>query len=195
MNDTVIASFTKRYESLGGQVRVAVSTESAALAAVEIVRERGGTRVAVAGLDEPLAEAFERALAGAGVEVLREPFTGVKLPHGIDECQAGITGAVFGIAQSGTLAEVATNDAVRLVSGLPRTHIGVVKASEIVERFEDAAPRLRAIFSEHSGACTVSFISGPSRTGDIELILTMGVHGPEAAYVIVLDDAEGRDSQ
>ncbi|MCC6695859.1 MAG: lactate utilization protein [Candidatus Hydrogenedentes bacterium] len=195
MNDTALESFTKRYESLGGHVHAAGNVESAAQAVLEIVRERSGTRVAMAGLEEHLAAAFGRVLAESGVEVLREPFASIKLPHGIDECQVGITGAAFGIAQSGTLAEVATNDAVRLVSGLPRAHIGVVKASEIVERFEDAAPRLRAIFNEHSGACTVSFISGPSRTGDIELILTMGVHGPEAAYVIVLDDAERRVPQ
>ena len=194
MNDTTLESFTKRYESLGGHVHVVSSAEAAAEAALEIVRERGGTRVAIAGLEEGLATAFDRALADGGLEVLREPFTTIKLPHGIDEAQVGITGAAFGIAQSGTLAEVATNDAVRLVSGLPRAHIGVVRASEIVERFEDAAPRLRAIFNEHGGACTVSFISGPSRTGDIELILTLGVHGPEAAYVIVLQDAEGRVS-
>lgn len=195
MNDTALESFTKRYESLGGHVRVVSSAGAAAEAALEIVRERGGTRVAIAGLEEDLAAAFDQRLAGSGLEVLREPFAGIRLPHGIDECQVGVTGAAFGIAQSGTLAEVATNDAVRLVSGLPRAHIGVVRASEIVEHFEDAAPRLRAIFSEYSGACTVSFISGPSRTGDIELILTMGVHGPEAAYVIVLDDAEGRVSR
>ena len=195
MNDTALESFTKRYESLGGHVRVAASAESAAQAVLEIVQERSGTQVAIAGLDDDLASAFGRALANSGIKVLREPFTSIKLPHGIDECEVGITGAAFGIAQSGTLAEVAANDAVRLVSGLPRAHIGVVKASEIVERFEDAAPRLRAIFNEHSSACTVSFISGPSRTGDIELILTMGVHGPEAAYAIVLDDAEGRVSR
>ena len=52
---------------------------------------------------------------------------------------------------------------------------------------EDAAPRLRALFQENPRNCVVSFISGPSRTGDIEMILTLGVHGPETAHAIIVE--------
>jgi len=77
---------------------------------------------------------------------------------------------------------------VRLASSLPDTHIGIVYASTLVPRLIDAAPKMREIFTAYPNNVTVSFISGPSRTGDIELILTLGVHGPEAAHAIIIED-------
>jgi len=120
--------------------------------------------------------------------VLKEPYAAQGLPDAIDSAQVGVTGIAFAIAQSGTLVEVAVNDAVRLVSALPRTYIGVVRKSTILDRFDEAAAEVRRISARHDGNLTISFISGPSRTGDIEMKLTLGVHGPEKAHAVIIDD-------
>src|SRR5690606_34356432 len=97
--------------------------------------------------------------------------------------------ADFAIADTATLVEASTNDAVRLVSSLPRVYIGIVWASTVTPTLRDAAPLMRPYFEDNAGGIVLSFISGPSRTGDIELKLTLGVHGPETAHVIIIEDA------
>jgi L-lactate dehydrogenase complex protein LldG len=64
--------------------------------------------------------------------------------------------------------------------------MSVLHAEEIVERFDEGAARIREIVQQHDGNLVISFISGPSRTGDIELKLTLGVHGPEEAHAVVI---------
>jgi L-lactate dehydrogenase complex protein LldG len=110
------------------------------------------------------------------------------MPDAIAAAEVGITGIAFGIAQTGTLVEVSTNDAVRLVSALPRTYIGVLRRRDIVDRYTDAAARVRSIVALHDRHLVISFISGPSRTGDIELKLTLGVHGPEQAHAVIINE-------
>ena len=150
----------------------------------KVVAEKGASCLALANLPDGLERSRLRVEVPRSAccrTVRREP-----LPGAIDRAHVGITGIVFGIAQTGTLVEVATNDATRLLSALPRTHIGVVRASELVEHYDDAAPRIRAIFNDNPANCVISFLSGPSRTGDIELKLTLGVHGPESAHAIII---------
>jgi L-lactate dehydrogenase complex protein LldG len=155
---------------------------------VEILKDAEVTDAVLAALPAELNQALARELEGAGIGSAGEPFPARDLPARIDRAQAGITGAAYAIAQSGTLVEVATDDAVRLVSSLPRLHIGIVRESDILPHFEDAAGRLRELFAANEAGCAVTFISGPSRTGDIELKLTLGVHGPETAHAIVIRD-------
>jgi len=95
--------------------------------------------------------------------------------------------AIFAIAFTGAIVEVSTNDAGRLVSSLPRVHVALLPAAQIVPALEDAAPRLRQIYRDHRQHCNITFISGPSRTADIEMRLFLGVHGPQAAYVVLCD--------
>lgn len=187
MNNSAVRTFKERYESLAGKVHMVPDAAGAAAVIMTLLQDAGATRIALAALPHEIADAVAADASALGIEVLREPFSSSDLPREIDRVQVGVTGAAFAIAQSGTLAEVAANDAVRLVSSLPRTHIGIVRAADVVDRFEEAAPRLRSLFLEHDGACAVSFISGPSRTGDIELILTLGIHGPESAHAIIVD--------
>jgi len=84
------------------------------------------------------------------------------------------------------LVEISTDDVVRLVSGLPCAYIGVLHAVDIVNRFEEGPARIRDIVKQHDENLVISFISGPSRTGDIELKLTLGVHGPGEAHVVII---------
>jgi len=180
--------FVERYHALAGRAHMVSNRAESAVRAVEILKDAGVADVVFAALPAGIRDPLVRELDGSGIVHSGAPFAARDLPDRIDRAHAGITGADFAIAQSGTLVEVVTDDAVRLVSSLPRIHIGIVHASDIVPQFGDAAGRLRECFDAHEGGCAITFISGPSRTGDIELKLTLGVHGPETAHAIVIRD-------
>ena len=101
--------------------------------------------------------------------------------HDIFSYDVGISTAQAAIAETGTLVLDSDCERHRLVSLVPPVHIAIVNASSIVETLSDALTRLQK--KEISPAIT--FITGPSRTADIELTLAIGVHGPQELYVIV----------
>ena len=101
--------------------------------------------------------------------------------HDIFGVDVGISTAQAGIAETGTLILESACERHRLVSLVPPVHIAIINASAIVATLADALTLLQQ--KEISPAIT--FITGPSRTADIELTLTIGVHGPQELYVIV----------
>ena len=100
-----------------------------------------------------------------------------------DADPVGITGVFCAIAETGTLMTVTGRDTPATLSLLPETHIAVVRRSRIVPGMEDAWRLLRDELGEPPRA--VTFISGPSRTADIEQTVTLGAHGPYRVHVIL----------
>lgn len=107
------------------------------------------------------------------------------------EADVGISGANLAIAETGSLAIVSNEGNARLVTSLPPVHIAVVTAEKFVETLEQAATLIKALVLASSGlklTAYVSFITGTSRTTDIEKQLVTGVHGPEELHIIILDN-------
>jgi len=102
--------------------------------------------------------------------------------HDIFRFDVGISSAQAAIAETGTLVLDSAFERHRLVSLVPPVHIAIVSASKIRETLGEALTLLQS-GAEISPA--VTFITGPSRTADIELTLAIGVHGPQEVYVIV----------
>lgn len=96
----------------------------------------------------------------------------------------GITGAFCAIAETGTLMTVSGPQTPATVSLFPETHIAIVSASRIVRGMEEALQLARSELGELPRA--VTFISGPSRTADIEQTVTLGAHGPYRVHVILV---------
>ena len=94
----------------------------------------------------------------------------------------GISTAQAAIAETGTLVLDSAHERHRLVSLVPPVHIAIVDAATICTTLSEALTMLQN-GKELSPA--VTFITGPSRTADIELTLTIGVHGPQELYVII----------
>jgi L-lactate dehydrogenase complex protein LldG len=95
----------------------------------------------------------------------------------------GISRVQGAIAETGTLVLDTERERHRLVSLLPPVHIAIVDASQIHLTLGETLSVLRCDTEEVSP--TITFITGPSRTADIELTLAIGVHGPQELYVIV----------
>ena len=98
----------------------------------------------------------------------------------------GITGVFCAVAETGTLALLSGARTPAATSLLPETHIAIVRAGQLVRSMEDAWERVRG----ECGALprAVNFVSGPSRTADIEQTLTLGAHGPYRVHVIWVPD-------
>ncbi|RJG07843.1 lactate utilization protein C [Noviherbaspirillum cavernae] len=104
-----------------------------------------------------------------------------------NEDLVGITGAFCAVAETGTLMLLSGPQTYASASLLPETHIAIVPASRIVAGMEDAFALARDERGELPRA--TNFISGPSRTGDIEQTIVLGAHGPYRVHVIVILDA------
>ena len=102
-----------------------------------------------------------------------------------DDDLVGITGAFCALAETGTLMLLSGPQTAATTSLLPETHIAIVRASRIVAGMEDGFDLLRA---EHGTLPrAVNFVSGPSRTGDIELTIVLGAHGPYRVHLLIVE--------
>ncbi len=119
----------------------------------------------------------------AGIEVQARAARG--------EDMVGITGAFAGIAETGTLMLLSGPQTPATVSLLPETHIAVVDKSRIVATMEDAWDRLRVEHGKLPRA--VNFISGPSRTADVEQTVTLGAHGPYRVLIIIVGEGQAAE--
>ncbi len=99
----------------------------------------------------------------------------------------GITGCFCAVAETGTLMLLSGPDTFSSAALLPETHIAVVPVSRIVGSIEDAFALAKAARGELPRA--TNFISGPSRTGDIEQTIVLGAHGPYRVHVILINGA------
>ncbi len=99
-----------------------------------------------------------------------------------------VTRAVAGVAETGTLALISGEEGSTTLNFLPETNIVVLRRDEIVGPYEDVWDRLRAKLGKDVMPRTVNFVTGPSRTGDIEQTIIMGAHGPKRLHVILVGD-------
>ncbi len=103
------------------------------------------------------------------------------------EDQVGVTGALAGIAETGTLMLISGPDSPSTLTMLPETHVVVLRASQIIGAMEDGWDALRKRGRKGNMPRTAIFITGPSRTGDIEMNMYLGAHGPRRLHVILIE--------
>ena len=115
---------------------------------------------------------------GAGLQIEARPANG--------DDKSGITGSYCGLAETGTLMFLSGEQTHATTSLLPDTHIALVSASRIVRCMEDAWDLLRREVGDFPRQ--VNFVSGASRTADIEMTLVYGAHGPFRVHVIIVDE-------
>ncbi len=104
----------------------------------------------------------------------------------VDADLVGVTGAFAAVAETGTLMVVSGAATPASVSLLVETHIAIINASRIVAYMEDAWQLARDELGQLPRA--VNFISGPSRTADIEQVLVLGAHGPYRVHLIIVTE-------
>ena len=101
--------------------------------------------------------------------------------HEMAQCELGITEADYLLSETGTLVLRSSAEKPRAVSLLPRVHLAIVRPGMV-------RADMHQVFAEAKGDRYLVFITGPSRTADIELTVTLGVHGPKSLYVWMIGD-------
>lgn len=106
-------------------------------------------------------------------------------PSGDDA--VGVSHALVGLAETGTLMLASGPDSPSTLNVLPDTHIVVLRAGDVVGGLEDGWARLRAAHPDGPPR-TVHLVTGPSRTGDIEQTIQLGAHGPRRLHILLVDE-------
>jgi L-lactate utilization protein LutC len=173
--DVRIASFAAALEKLNGKALHAQSQAEARAYAEKLIA--GGS--AVASNAPFLAECGIASLAG-----VRTGFTSKdELKTACAAADLGITSADYALADTGSLVMISSHQEARLVSLLPPVHLAVVPCSRLLTGLDE----LFAMLPEPAArSSSIVFITGPSRTADIEQILVRGVHGPGAVHVVLI---------
>jgi L-lactate dehydrogenase complex protein LldG len=96
----------------------------------------------------------------------------------------GVTGTFAAIAETGTLVLASGPDTPATGSLLPETHVAILGAGRIVPHMEDAFALVRDTFGQLPRA--INFVSGPSRTADIDQTIVLGVHGPARVHIVLV---------
>jgi L-lactate dehydrogenase complex protein LldG len=105
------------------------------------------------------------------------------------EDEVSLTPAFAAIAETGTLMLISGEHQPTALNFLPDTHIVVLAKSAIVGAYEEALMRLRRQAGPAGWPRTINWITGPSRTADIEQTLVMGAHGPRRLYILIANDS------
>jgi len=164
----LVVRFTTRLDAVGAQWTLVRGEVEAARALRRILSDAGARRVA--GSDAPLVA---RLLPERLTRLTRdELFT----------CDAGVTTAQWGIAETGTLVLESARERSRLASLVPPMHVALLSTSRICASLADALARVDV--ASHA----ITLITGPSRTSDIELTLVVGVHGPQVVHILLLEE-------
>ncbi|MEE8188827.1 MAG: lactate utilization protein C [Kiloniellales bacterium] len=167
-----------------------------------MAREQAATVVHVASAAEIPAAITEYLKAGNLPPKLRmaphpelealpwdsQPLIEVETGAARGDDQVSVTAAFAGIAETGTLLLTSGPQGPTTLNFLPETHIVVLKASQVVGAYEDAWDRVRAAYGRDVLPRTVNFITGPSRTADIEQTIQLGAHGPRRLHIVLIED-------
>ncbi len=177
MSQTVLSNFEAAVRKAGAQLESCTNME----AAVDYIRRSAGGTLLVPDFGVGRRFALAESLAGAGC-ALADPSCRQEAPR----AAAGVTGANFAIADTGTVVLESTAEAVRMATTLPERHFVLLDPRKIVADGAAAMPWIRRMHQERPQAF-VAWITGPSRTADIERVLTIGVHGPKELHVLLVE--------
>jgi L-lactate dehydrogenase complex protein LldG len=117
------------------------------------------------------------------------PMLDIRRDRAEDGDAVGVSACFAGIAETGTLMLLSGPDSPTSNNFLPDTHIVVLRGDQIVASYEDGWTRLRAEREGKDLPRTINFITGPSRTADIEQTLELGMHGPRRLHIVLVDEA------
>ncbi len=173
---TLFETFQARAQAVSAEVHRTATRREAIEFISTFLRRESRTAVWVGGA---LLEGVDRAALASVIPGLTFEVTQTSA----EAAQVGVSEVECAIAATGTLVTDAAAIERRLASALPPIHIAVAGTDTILP---DMAAALRSVHPSRCGY--ISMITGPSRTADIERVLTIGVHGPSRLVVVFVDE-------
>jgi L-lactate dehydrogenase complex protein LldG len=187
--------FREEFERVAGVFHRVATLDDVSGVIRRLAQERRAKRV-LSWHPDALGLDLRRSLGAEGYAITLapegDPDAGARESHrdAAARAEIGVTGADFALAETGTLVLVSGRGRPRSTSLLPATHVAVFGREKLLESLEQVGVMLEALHADPaqgmSGA-VINFITGPSRTADIELTLTRGVHGPKEVHAVFVD--------
>lgn len=184
-----VARFRDELTAAGGMPHIAADFEAATAKVMELVQARSVRNVLLARGDVLDRLPLSERLGAAGMIVTRvDSLVAADAREPFFMADVGISGVDYLVAETGSVIVLSRSSDPRSVSLLPPVHIAVAQRSQIVPDLFDLFDRLTPTAASPADipAC-ISVITGPSKTGDIELRLVTGVHGPGEIHVVLID--------
>ena len=176
--DENVALFQKNAVELKAEFRLLASTEELRVALANLRDAEGWTRLA-----SHRGQLTDLACQALGLPVLLTDLAFDKVE--LEKCPVGITGCDALVAQTGSVAVTSRSAGGRALSVLPPHHVVLARRDQLVAGLPEAFALVKARYGA-SYPSMISFITGPSRTGDIERILVLGAHGPRKLTILCL---------
>ena len=192
----LMATLEKSASDIGWKVVRARSNEDVLNYILELATELAVSRIECSGHHVLEEIALVEKIKQAGIEVGRLTYNGSRqsLENSASSIRKraivadiGITGVDYAIAETGSCVLFADEKLSRLGSLLPPVHVAVVKSGQVLPGLDELFDICRRDFITQGRLDYMSIISGPSRSGDIEQKLTVGVHGPKEAHMVLLE--------
>jgi L-lactate dehydrogenase complex protein LldG len=149
---------------------------------VNITKKQGGKAIAAPGLDDGDRAKIEAVCQQKDLVLLTK-----RLRDHSSGLHTGFTIADWGIAETGTLVLDSTSEDIRIATMLAETHVAVLPASKIKPDSMSLANELNAVLKQDAPVY-YAFITGASRTADIERVLAVGVHGPKELHILIMEE-------
>ena len=186
--------FRREFERVNGVFHRVAGPEQVAGVISDVAREMDA-RELIAWAPPELGLDLRTSLESQGLHVAVAPSDGQeearrRYREAATWARLGVTGADFALAETGTLILLSGAGRPRSTSLLPDTHIAIFAKDRLLETLEQVGVMLEALHVEAERSMSggvISFITGPSRTGDTELTLTRGVHGPSEVHAVFVE--------
>ncbi len=172
----LVDQFSEAAINVGAEV---ISVDSVAAAADYIAGKVAGFLL-VPSFSSGARFKLKAALKKAGVSIVVDKFRSAAAA-----AEGGLTGVNFAIADTGTLVLESTDEDIRLATTLPPKQFALLDPEKIVADGLEAVKPLRQLHQRDSRNY-IAYITGPSRTADIERVLTIGVHGPKELFILLV---------
>jgi len=170
----------KRAEAVQTIVSEVGSMQEALDYAIALTKKQGGSSVAAPAMGKS-ANALKTLCSKNGLDLFTKD-----LREKIGTIHTGLTMAEWGIAETATLVVDSASEDLRIATMLSEIHVAILPKSRIV--LNSAALEREMTQKFESGPGYLAFISGASRTADIERVLAIGVHGPQELHVLILEE-------
>ncbi len=184
----LLERFSRELADLHGEVIPVTGDDEARAKVLELLAAHHATSILAWDFAYIPVEGLEAAIREAGISILQPDAHDelrMETLAASAEAQVGLTGADAAAATTGTLIFTTAPGKGRLPTVLAPVHVAVIRLDQIVTRLESWLAAQRAAGLSPGETSNVCFVSGPSRTGDIEMELILGVHGPGKVQVIV----------
>jgi L-lactate dehydrogenase complex protein LldG len=201
----LVERLTQKASLVSAVVRPVASMDEAMAYVADVCVGKEACQILASGCDAPLSGTAEALCETKQEKIICAPqmpqeamasLSGLCAERGITLIESGmrtrlggidigLTMAAAGIAETGTVVIRSTNEEVRLASMIAEIHIAVLPASTIVADSYALEPRLVEWMGQPD---FTAFVTGPSRTADIERVLALGVHGPLELHILILED-------